>query len=133
MSAKLVCVAMFVGLSFAPLSPVMAQVKQVPPLLEEARQAAMDLHQLSLGDERASALLTHGLDLLQLANHMVEEHLDQLGAAQGPISKQDRRLTRLQQARIAYVQGELYRLTAMKRSIEDPTRAAYLDSAVAIF
>ncbi len=133
MSAKLVTVAMFVGLSFAPFSPVIAQVKQVPPLLEEARQAALDLNQLPLGDERASALLTHGLDVLQLANHMVEEHLDVLGAAQGPLSKQDRRLTRLQQARIAYVQGELYRLTAMKRGMDDPTRAAYLDSAVAIF
>ena len=96
MSAKLVTVAMFVGLSFAPFSPVIAQVKQVPPLLEEARQAALDLNQLPLGDERASALLTHGLDVLQLANHMVEEHLDVLGAAQGPLSKQDRRLTRLQ-------------------------------------
>jgi tetratricopeptide (TPR) repeat protein len=133
MSAKFVTAAMIAGLSLAPFSDVVAQVKQVPPLLEEARQAALDLHQLPVGDERASVLLTHGLDVLELANHMVEQHLDELGAAQGPLSKQDRRLTRLQQARVAYVQGELYRLTAMKRSVDDPTRAAYLDSAVAIF
>lgn len=112
---------------------VQAQVKQVSPLLEESRQVALELHQLPLGDERTSALLTHGLELLQQAQKMVEAHLDELGAAQGPLSKQDRTLTRIQQARIAYVTGELYRLTAIKRTAEDPTRQAYLDSAVLIF
>lgn len=120
-------------LSLTCISPLMAQVKEVSPLLDEARQVAMDLHQLPIGDERTSQLLTHGLELLQLADKMVDDHLDQLGAAQGPLSKQDRNLTRLQQARIAYVTGEMYRLTAMKRTVDDPTRRAYLDSAVIIF
>lgn len=120
-------------LSFVWSFPAHAQVKQVTPLLQESRQVALDLHQLPIGDQRASQLLTHGLELLQLAGKLVEDHLDQLGAAQGPLSKQDRNLTRLQQARIAYVTGELYRLTAMKRTIDDPTRRAYLDSAVVIF
>tara|TARA_Y100000589_G_scaffold291430_1_gene294925 strand:+ start:285 stop:2654 length:2370 start_codon:yes stop_codon:yes gene_type:complete len=120
-------------LSFICVCPVDAQVKQVSPLLDEARQVAMDLHQLPVGDDRASQLLTHGLELLQLADKLVDDHLDQLGAAQGPLSKQDRNLTRLQQARIAYVTGEMYRLTAMKRTSDDPTRRAYLDSAVIIF
>jgi tetratricopeptide (TPR) repeat protein len=93
----------------------------------------MDLHQLPVGDERTSVLLTHGLEQLQQAQQLVDARLDQLGAAQGPLSRQDRNLTRLQAARIAYVRGELYRLTAIKRTEDDPTRQAYLDSAVQIF
>lgn len=127
-------VAVFLAmLSLILSSPAFSQVKQVTPLLEESRRVAMDLHQLPVGDERASQLLTHGLELLQQAGKLVDDHLEQLGAAQGPLSREDRNLTRLQQARIAYVTGELYRLTAMKRTTDDPTRQAYLDSAVIIF
>lgn len=125
--------ALLVGLSFVCTLPASAQVKAVTPLLDQARQAALELHQLPVGDEQSSLLLTHGLEQLQQAQQLVDAHLDELGAAQGPLSKHDRRLTRLQAARIAYVRGELYRLTAIKRAQDDPTRQAYLDSAVQIF
>lgn len=113
--------------------PIYGQVKDALPLLEQARQSALALHQLPVDDPQTSRLLTDGLERLDLAWGLLEKHLDKLGAAQGPLSKADRNATRLQAARVEYLRGELYRLTAIKRKADDPTRQTYLDSAVLIF
>ncbi|MBL4700291.1 MAG: hypothetical protein JKX85_03450, partial [Phycisphaeraceae bacterium] len=121
------------GLSFVCISQASAQVKEVTTLLELARESTIELQALPLADQRSNMLLTQGLEQLEQAQKLANHHMDQLGAAQGPLSGADRNLTRLQLARITYIRGELYRLAATKYTPTDPVRQAYLDSAVMIF